>query len=83
MRTARHVSIDTLNAYCRPVLVTGLPLCQGRLYNIREDFFLCYPASFLLPGQVDVPLVRPATDSWVIQPGLGSAGPLVGSRRAN
>ena len=38
MRTARHVSIDTLNAYCRPVLVTGLPLCQGRLYNIHEDF---------------------------------------------
>lgn len=29
------MNIDTLNAYCRPVLVTGLPLCQGRLTDIH------------------------------------------------
>ena len=31
------MNIDTLNAYCRLVLVTGLPLYQGRLNNIHQE----------------------------------------------
>ena len=42
MWTAGHMNIDTLNAYCRPVLVTGLPLCQGRLYHIHQEIW--FPA---------------------------------------
>ena len=72
------MNIDTLNAYCRCVLVTHLPLCQGRLYNIHEVMsllsLLCYPvslgASGLSRGSKVFDLL---TDSWVPRPGLGSA----------
>lgn len=33
------MNIDTLNAYCRFVLVTNLPLGQGRLHNIHQGIF--------------------------------------------
>lgn len=35
------MNIDTLNAYCRLVLVTGLPLCQGRLNDIHQEILSC------------------------------------------
>ena len=39
MGTAGHLTIDTLNAYCRPWLVQCLRLAQGRL-NIHPSFGL-------------------------------------------
>ena len=34
------MNIDTLNAHCRFVLVTNLPLCQGRLNTIHQELAL-------------------------------------------
>ena len=56
MWTAGHMNIDTLNAYCRSVPVTDLPLCQGRL---KLDSSVCCKANCIVwstnTGQIKLP----------------------------
>merc|ERR1712071_75808 len=46
------MNIDTLNAYCRFVLVTNLPLGQGRLHNIHQGIFDDLPCIVPSPGSL-------------------------------
>ncbi len=79
------MNIDTLNAYCGPVLVTGLPLFQGRLHNIHRGFTSWNPAlsglqPWLLQSDQDVPCsVGLHPTLGVEKPGLVCSEPLRGT----
>ena len=64
------MNIDTLNAYCGPVLVTGPPLCQGRLSNIHPG---TSPSPALFPRSAGLfPESREHRDAKVRSAGFDS-----------
>ena len=57
------MNIDTLNAYCRSVPVTDLPLCQGRL-KLDSSVYSFKLHCLVHFGQIKMPYVGAGCPMW-------------------